>query len=429
MLKRLFKVWLAKVLWWQVHRLDKKNDYKMVAVTGSIGKTSTKRAIAQYLGQNCSVQYQQGNYNDIVSVPLIYFGLCLPALYNPFAWMGTLHKIEQQLRRPYPFDVVVLELGTDEPGQVEAFSRYVEPDVAVVTAVTPEHMEAFGSLDEVAREELSVANFSRQVIVNADDVPAHYRQDIADYAAYGSTDDPKIEVKVVARAPDKVELHHGKQSFTVQTELVGLHLQKALAAAYLTGVVLKLPCQQPSEALKAVTSMPGRMQLLRGIRHCTIIDDTYNASPEAVIAALDVLYDMSAGHKMAAIGNMNEMGGYAKKAHQSVARYLDPKQLDAIITIGQEAELFLAPIAREQGIAVYEFASPYEIGNYLKDNLQSDSAVLFKGSQNGVFLEEAIKPILKDAADEQRLVRQTPDWLKKKSEQFSTETNATEKIT
>lgn len=423
MLKRLFKNWLANILWWQVHRLQKKNDYRVVAVTGSIGKTSTKRAIAQYLNQNCSVQYQQGNYNDLVSVPLIYFGLSLPALYNPFAWLGTLYKIEQQLRRPYPFDVVVLELGTDEPGHVAAFSRYVKPDVAVVTAVTPEHMEAFGSLDEVAREELSVANFSRQVILNADDIPIHYRQDIVDYAAYGSTADPRIAVNIVATAPNKVKLQHGTQSFTVQTDLVGLHVQKALAAAYLTGVLLEVPCKQPGEALKAVTSMPGRMQLLRGSQQGTIIDDTYNASPEAVIAALDVLYDISASHKVAVIGNMNEMGGYAKKAHQSVARYLDPEKLDEIITIGQEAELFLAPVARELGNTVHVFTSPYEIGNYLQDNLQPDTAVLFKGSQNGVFLEEAIKPILQDAADEKRLVRQTPHWLKKKSEQFPGETN------
>src|SRR5258708_17461591 len=143
-----------------------KHHFKIIGVVGGIGKTSTKLAIAQSLGKTLRVRYQEGNYNDIVSVPLIFFGHPMPSLVNPFAWIKVFMDNAKQIRGEYPFDVVVVELGTDRPGQIAAFQKYLKLDYAVVTAIVPEHMEYFNDMQAVSSEELSVAGYSEKLIYN-----------------------------------------------------------------------------------------------------------------------------------------------------------------------------------------------------------------------------------------------------------------------
>ena len=160
------------------------------------------------------------------------------------------------------------------------------------------------------------------------------------------------------------------------------------------------------------------MQLLRGVKGSQIIDDTYNASPEAVTAALDVLYQADAPQKIAVLGNMNEMGNYSRTAHQLVGSYCDSEKLDMVIVIGPEAEKYLMPAVKKKGIDVLAFQSPYEVGSYLQTHIQQNGMVLVKGSQNKVFLEEAIKLILHNPEDSLRLVRQSEQWLKLKQQMY-----------
>jgi len=160
------------------------------------------------------------------------------------------------------------------------------------------------------------------------------------------------------------------------------------------------------------------MQILDGVKDTIIIDDTYNASPIAVKAALDVLYAAKAKQRVAILGSMNELGVYSREAHQEVGAYCDPKRLDVVVTIGHDAKKWLAPVARERGCQVIDFTSPYEAGEYVSGKLQRGGVVLAKGSQNGVFTEEAIKPLLADPTDAAKLVRQSPYWITRKARQF-----------
>src|SRR6266404_6079452 len=155
-MKNLFKYIVAAILGWQVKRLRRRHAMKVVAVTGSIGKTSTKLAIATVLGKRFNVRHQTGNYNHIVSVPLVFFGNRLPSILNPIAWLWIFIKNELKIRKSYPYGLVVLELGTDGPGQIDEFKRYLKVDVGVLTAVTAEHMQFFADLDAVAKEEAAI---------------------------------------------------------------------------------------------------------------------------------------------------------------------------------------------------------------------------------------------------------------------------------
>lgn len=149
-----------------------------------------------------------------------------------------------------------------------------------------------------------------------------------------------------------------------------------------------------------------------------IIDDTYNSSPEAVKAGLGMLYQLESPQKIAVLGNMNELGSISETAHKEVGDLCDPKQLSLIITIGQDANNFLATSAEANGCTVKKFEDPYSIGEFLQTKIEPNAIIFAKGSQNGVFLEEAIKKVLADPEDANKLVRQSDYWLKIKSKQF-----------
>jgi UDP-N-acetylmuramoyl-tripeptide--D-alanyl-D-alanine ligase len=157
---------------------------------------------------------------------------------------------------------------------------------------------------------------------------------------------------------------------------------------------------------------------LPGIKNSTLIDDTYNASPVAAKAALDVLYAGQAPQRIAILGSMNELGGYSPEAHREVGDYCDPSKLNLVVTIGKDANQYLAPAAAVRGCQVATFINPYKAGNYVGEQLQEGAVVLAKGSQNRVFAEEALKVLLANAGDADKLVRQSPYWRSVKAKQF-----------
>jgi UDP-N-acetylmuramoyl-tripeptide--D-alanyl-D-alanine ligase len=160
------------------------------------------------------------------------------------------------------------------------------------------------------------------------------------------------------------------------------------------------------------------MQVLRGVQGSSIIDDTYNASPVAVEAALDVLYAAHTVQRIAILGNMNELGDYSAEAHCEVGRYCRPDKLDLVVTIGVDAEKYLAVAARAKGCIVESYSSPYEAGAAVLRHLKKGAVILAEGSQNGVFAEESLKGLLADKTDFSKLVRQSRYWMHTKRHQF-----------
>ena len=404
----------------QVRQLRAKHAFTVVAVAGSVGKTSTKLAIADLLSQTLRVRYQSGNYNDRVTVPLVFFGHDNPGIMNIFAWLKIFRANRRAIQSEFPFDVVVIELGPDGPGQMRYFD-YTHPDMAVLTAITEEHMEFFKTLDAVAAEELTVFDYAKRVIVNGDDTPGKYLagrtyqeysllSDKADYYAMATPEDlngQTLDIKL-----PKGDIH------AAHVQYIGQQGAKFALAASAVAHELGVTNADIKAGLKHLRHFAGRMQILPGIEDSTIIDDTYNASPVAVKAALDVLYETKTKQRIAILGSMNELGDYSPKAHREVGDYCDPKKLDLIITIGAEAKKRLAPAARKRGCMVKACDSPYEAGELAREALQPGAVILAKGSQNRVFAEESLKALLANPDDATRLVRQSSYWLGVKQAQF-----------
>lgn len=419
-LKKTGKDIICGLLEAQVRRLVKRHGVRVIAVLGSVGKTSSKLAIANVLSVKRKVIYQDGNYNDRLTVPLVFFGEKEPSIYNVFAWARILLSNEMKLRRAYPYELAVLELGTDGPGQVGQFA-YLKPFLSVVTAVAPEHMEYFKDIDSVAREELSALSFSERSLLNLDDIEPKFLPP-GGYLGYGTGQESPYRLSERSlRGLDgqdlEISLPHGSR-LNVQVSVSGKQGAMIALAATASADILGLSDQEIIEGLKKLKPVSGRMQILDGINGSRLIDDTYNSSPIAVKAALDVLYAQRPVKCIAVLGSMNELGDASAKEHEAVGRYCDPEKLAMVVTIGSEASRYLAPAAKEAGCQVKSFEDPYSAGEFLAGILNQDTIVLFKGSQNGVFAEEALKLVLNEPGDADKLVRQSAYWLRRKQKSY-----------
>lgn len=423
-MKEALKNIIVKLLWLQVARLRAKYQPLTVAVAGSIGKTSTKTAVATVLSEHLKVQWQDGNYNDIVSVPLIFFGQKMPALYNPIGWLKVFVVSEFYIQTNYKFQAVVLELGTDYRGNLDLFKQYLEVDYGILTAIAPEHMENFKDIDAVADEELTIADIAKNVLVSTETVDKKYINRIKKPLTYGygSNDECSIDAGALTKdlnRPIKLRLSGESEIYDFEVALIGKQGLPAVAAATLLAHKLELTKSEISRGLGNLKSLPGRMSVLDGINNSVLIDDTYNSSPEAVIAALGTLYEIKTKHKIAVLGQMNELGDYSQALHQQVGEYCDPKELDLVVTIGEDANSYLAEAAQKKGCNVFRCPTPYHASEIITPLIHSNSVVLAKGSQNNVYAEEAIKLLMNDPADVAKLVRQSRSWMKKKDDCFS----------
>jgi UDP-N-acetylmuramoyl-tripeptide--D-alanyl-D-alanine ligase len=418
-MKAYFKHKLTKIFGNQCKKIIKKHSITVVAVAGSVGKTSTKLAIAKTLSAKYRVLYQEGNYNVPISVPFIFLGRQMPALLNPFGWFFAWIAGQKILHGNYPYDVVVIELGTDYPGELSQFAAYLSPDITVITAVAEEHMEFFKTIDAVAKEELSVAEFSKTLLINADDINEEYLEKYlpknTEIHSYGFE---HVEYKATLN-DSRLSINLGGDSTVSVTPYAqASHVAKVYTAAAAVADLLDLTDEQISQGLQKISAPAGRMQRLQGINNSIIIDDTYNSSPKSATAALGYLYDQSSPYKIAILGSMNELGDSSEASHRAVGKLCDPKKLDLLITIGDHANNYLAEEAIKNKCRVITCDSPYQAGRKAKENIAKNSVILVKGSQNRVFSEEAIKVLLLDQADVNKLVRQSPSWLAKKQKQF-----------
>lgn len=401
-------------------------EVKLIVVAGSVGKTSTKTAIATMLAQKYRVRLHEGNHNTAMSVPMAILGVPYPDNIRSFsAWRQAIKYAKARILAPTDVDVIIQELGTDHPGDIEHFGTYLKPDIAVITAVTPEHMEFFKTMEAVAHEELAAGNFSKLALINRDDIDGAYAQ----YLTNGNIDTYGTSAAA--------EYHFEQQDFTPEAghtgrfvgnelpegvdatiKVVGEHNLRPAIAGAAVGLKFGLSAQEIATGLAAMRPVPGRMNLLRGLNDSTIIDDTYNSSPVAASSAVQTFYALQAPQRIAIMGSMNELGESSAVEHEKIGKLFHPDMVDWVITIGDEAGKYLAPAARSNGCQVKPFMNAIQAGAFAHSVLDKGALVLAKGSQGDVYAEEAIKILLHDQTDVSKLVRQSPAWMATKEEFF-----------
>lgn len=401
-------------------------EVKLIAVVGSVGKTSTKRALADLLVQRYRVRMQEGNHNSEISVPMAILGLELPPkLHSIKQWFTVLRAARRRVKQPADVDVIIQELGTDHPGDIAAFGTYLVPDISLVTAVTPEHMEFFGSIEAVAAEEMSIANFSRMVLINRDDVEGRFAayENNPNFSTYGTTGAAEYRFEQQAFTIDQGYVGNiiaaSITPFPATIKVVGEHSLRPVMGAVAAALLFGLSPADVANGLALIKPVPGRMNLLRGIGNTKIIDDTYNSSPAAAAAAIQTLYSFDdVPQRILVLGDMRELGESSKSEHEKLGAMCDPNLVAWVVLVGPDCENYLAPIARQRGCQVHVAPDAIRAGEFVRSVTEEGAAILVKGSQNTIYLEECVK-ILCDMTEDAELVRQSDAWMKTKDEYFS----------
>lgn len=408
----------------------------VIMVTGSVGKTSTRDAIAAALSPCAYVRASIKSYNNEFGVPLTILGVVSPARSIP----GWLHVFGEAialifLPNAYP-KVLVLEVGADRPGDLARVLRIVTPDAVVVTQLPdiPVHVEAYATPAAVREEEFYPAYAlapGAPLILSADDPYAHKLAEplSVNIVTFGRAADAMVHLGASELAMEDGRPVGMRAEVTVLSDKHPLMIRGAVGAPQLLAPAAALATAfalQPSlgcdlknafKGLQAYTSPPGRGRLLRGKDGAILIDDTYNASPAAVVeslASLALVHSYTPQtRRIAIIGDMLELGRYSKDEHEKIGR-LAHEKTDILITVGPRARA-IASAALEAGMpedAVQSFETSDEAAPQVVARVGAGDIVLIKGSQS-IRTEKIVEVLLADYADRSLLVRQDRDWKKR----------------
>lgn len=399
---------------------------KLVVVTGSIGKTQAKVALATVLSQRYRVRLFHGNRGTNFTTPLAVLGIDYPGDIKGFrAWHQVFRAARLRLRQPQDVDVIVLELNATHPGSLLQYAQYLTPDISVVTAISESNLEVFGSLDEVAREQLSIGTISRSLLVNRDDIDSRFAQYLTNPVMNTYGLEGVAEYRFEESDYTLNDGYRGTMIVPVWNETIqatiGVHdsftLKQAVAACAV-GVQLGLSPQELTAGLAKIVPLEGHMNQFKGVNGSIIFDDTANTSPLGARTALQSLYQVTVPQSIAVLGSMRRLGSLTQTAHQEVGALCDPAQLSWVVTVGDEANRWIAPAARGRGCQVKECKNALDAGAFVHSVIEDGGVVLFNGHEED-FLEEGVKIVLHSAADEEKLVRQSTDQLQKKMNVFS----------
>ncbi len=404
----------------------------IVAITGNVGKTSTKEAIAVVLGRAKRVRMSGGNLNNEIGVPLAILGDWADEYYHdgPSAgfWLKVVLKGALGLVIPqrYP-EILVLEYGADKPKDIESLARDFKPHVAVVTAVgeIPVHVEFFANPEGLAREKAklvealepgdhAVLNYDDQTVLDMRDKTA------AQVHTFGLADEAQVHASNLdilmngQGKPEGMVFKLSADGKLVPVKIygsLGTSQATASAAAAAVGFIFGLNLVEISEALVSYRGPKGRLRILDGIRGSTILDDTYNASPASMHLALETLQRVQGTRKIAVLGNMLELGKYTPQAHETVGN-LAATVADVLICVGDKAKLIAD--AAENGKPsgnIYAFHTSDEARPLVQRMIREGDVVLVKGSQS-MRMEKIVEEIMAHPERKKELlVRQSKKWL------------------
>ena len=403
------------------HRL-KKFKGNVVAVTGSIGKTSTKEAIYSVLNSQFKVKSTKKSMNS-------EFGLLLTILdiesgySSAYKWSWLILKAIYNALLKDHSEILLLELGVDKPGDMDYLTSIIKPDVAVMTNIFPVHMEVgqFDSLQAIFDEKRKIVDNMKSdgvAVLNIDNpflAMFAQKRGKKNTITYGKEKEAMFRASALHLSEGGVSfiLHFGEEKYEVTSSVLGEFQLYVLLPAIVCGKLLGMTIENCVTALQRYELPPGRMSIIPAVNEAVILDSSYNSSPEPLREALKVLKEIGVTkRKVAVLGNMNELGHNAKELHEQVGEII-PEYVDFLITVGEEAKMF-ANKAKEKGMEasnVHSFDSALEAAEFFKDKIDRNDLILVKGSQNKVRLERFIREIMAHPEDaEKLLVRQENVW-------------------
>jgi len=332
----------------------------LVAITGSNGKTTTKEMIgsivSSHLKSKKKLLMSQGNFNNDIGLPL--------SLLN-------IKKIQK---------CAVVEMGMNHKGEISYLSKIAIPDIAVITNIAEAHIEFFGSKKGIAKAKSEIFEGLKKdgtAIINRDDEFYSLMKNAArtkKIISFGLNKKSDVYLKKTAQGISQI--HTPKGSVNIKVKLQGEHNLKNVLAAVASTIALKIPLKTIKKGIEAIKPVHGRLEEKKGFNGSMVIDDTYNANPESMRAAIDVLANKDY-EKILIIGDMGELGKKAAQYHASIATHINKKKTLHVVGIGK---LTKHTIDKCNGNAKW-FNNKKELIQYVKSKIRKNSCVLIKGSR------------------------------------------------
>ncbi len=360
---------------------QKQTASKLIGITGSNGKTSVKEMCSKILTDHAgasAVLATKGNLNNDIGLPM------------------TLLELTEQ------HHFAVIEMGANHVGEIDYLTKIARPDVALVNNAGPAHLEGFGSLENIAKTKAEIYNGlsdSGVAVINQDDAFASYWNDYcADMKAVGfSMQDERADIYARSTGDNRYQIIAGTEKAELNLKVPGKHnVMNALAATAVT-YSLGLSLQAIAASLSAFENIQGRLTIKQSVIGCQVIDDTYNANPLSVMAAIDVLANMP-GDSVLVLGDMAELGEGAERLHGEIGAKAKGAGIKALYATGKLSVNTIDAFG-ENG---FYFKTKNELINALKKNLTTDNVVLVKGSRSAA-MEEVVERILTHQNNKKRV--------------------------
>lgn len=451
-----------------------KHNPTIIGVAGSVGKSSTRNAIEAILKDHFLTKSVG---NSETGIPLGILGMH-PSDYTKLNWAKMILKAPFNINHLKGTKYLIAEMGIDEPDppkNMEYLLTILKPDIAISLNVSATHSQQFDkTVPNTSREagSRSAGQFDKTVTKNSHDLSEKERLEkvikniakedtkiitrsdckIGIYNADDEDISEEIETFRKKNPPTKLltfgtknknPVSYGIYSVDMEGSYFQLYIQldgkneelklkfkdfiipevyrEVFAATILVGLEVGLTLEQIKTSLQNNFTLPkGRSSIFKGINESIIVDSTYNASKQSIFAFLDLvdkLENKTDRPTVFVFGDMRELGKESKIEHEEVAKRI-VGSIDYLYLVGPQTMEYVLPIVQQQETKFKEirwFDSASRVGDYLKDNMPKNAIALFKGSQNTIFLEEAIKKVLEDKKDKTELTRQSGFWLKTKS--------------
>ncbi len=350
----------------------------IIGVTGSTGKTSTKDMIYAVLSKKYNVIKNQGNFNNHIGLPL------------------TIFQMEKE------HEVAVLEMGMSNLGEIDLLAELVRPDIAVITNIGLSHIEHLGSQENIMKAKMEITNYfhkDSRLIVNGDDEylstlrQKEFEFDVIYIGVHGRYNYIADQIRDLGEYGSEFDLWIDSNKYSFKLTVPGKHNIYNALMAIAIGIEMGVAVPLMQEALEEFGGSKMRLNILTTKENIKIINDSYNASPDSMLAAISVLEKMVTDRKIACLGDMLEMGEYTEKGHYQVGVEITKGQnIDIIVTVGRSAR-HIARGAMEHGFQcdqIFLCENNDEAIKVLKAILKREDAILIKGSR-GMKMEEIVE--------------------------------------
>jgi len=412
---------------------------KIIGITGSVGKTSTKEAVYSVLANKFNVRKNIKNYNNEIGVPLTIIGAEAQGR-SMVGWLVVFVKALKLILikdKKYP-EILILEMGVDRPGDMKYLTKIVKPDIGVVTLIGPVHLEFFGTIEKIQKEKGELIRNLKKTgfaILNYDNEKTRKIEEMSKVKVLTYGFEEKAQVKAqelifsfseegvkkdswnLAGVSFKLS-YNGSFVPVLLPQVVGETAVYASLAASAVGIALGMNLVDIATTLKNYKSPRGRMNLIPGIKNTLIIDDSYNSSPQSSKSALDIagkIKILEGARRLAVLGDMLELGSYSEDGHREVGKYLVKVGIDKLVLVGERSR-DIGRGAEDAGMKkddIFHFQDSEIAGKFVQERMKEGDLVLVKGSQ-GVRMERIVKEIMADPLSaEELLVRQDKSWKNK----------------